>query len=109
MLRDRPRTEVAWLQPFPTAGMTTGALGPDATLEQQEAVELAFVAALQHLPPNQRAALVLFEVVGYSVAEIADTMQTSRASINSALQRARQIVADKVPARSQLRTAADAR
>ncbi|MEJ7651785.1 MAG: sigma-70 family RNA polymerase sigma factor [Nakamurella sp.] len=104
VLQDGPVTDVAWLQPFPTAGMAAGPLDPGATLEQQEAVELAFVAALQHLPPNQRAALVLFEVLGFSVAEIADTMQTSRASVNSALQRARKIVADEVPAVSQLQT-----
>ena len=93
---DAPVTEVSWLGPYPTA--------PDATVEEREHVELAFVAACQHLPGNQRAALVLFEVLGFSAAEIAETMATSTASVNSALQRARRIVAEKVPAVSQQRT-----
>jgi RNA polymerase sigma-70 factor, ECF subfamily len=77
-----PLTEVAWLTPY-----------PDARYEVREAVELAFVAALQHLPGNQRAALLLFDVLGYSVAEIAELMATSTTSVNSALARARRIVA----------------
>jgi RNA polymerase sigma-70 factor (ECF subfamily) len=93
---DAPLTEIAWLGPYPDA--------PEARAEEREAVELAFVAALQHLPGNQRAALVLFEVLGFSAAEIAATMDTSTASVNSALQRARRVVAEKVPARSQQRT-----
>jgi RNA polymerase sigma-70 factor, ECF subfamily len=93
---DAPVTEIAWLGPYPTP--------PDATYEQREHVELAFVAACQHLPGNQRAALVLFEVLGYSAAEIAETMATSTASVNSALQRARRVVAEKVPAVTQQQT-----
>ncbi|MFC7758749.1 RNA polymerase subunit sigma-70 [Catellatospora bangladeshensis] len=80
------------------------AAGPGARYEQREAVELAFVAALQHLPGNQRAALLLFEVLGFTVAEIAAMMDTSVTSVNSALARARRIVAEKVPARSQQQT-----
>jgi RNA polymerase sigma-70 factor (ECF subfamily) len=93
---DVPVTEVAWLGPWPDE--------PGARLERRESVELAFVAALQHLPGNQRAALVLFEVLGFSAAEIAATMDTSTASVNSALQRARKVVAEKVPSVSQQRT-----
>ena len=106
-----PRTEVAWLGPFPDAGLA-GAAGPEARYEQREAVELAFVAACQHLPGNQRAALLLFEVLGLSAAEIAAIMDTSTTSVNSALARARRVVAQRVPARTQqqtLRTVGDAR
>ncbi len=99
-----PRTDVAWLGPYPDTALTDGPLGPDARYEQREAVELAFVAACQHLPGNQRAALLLFEVLGFSAAEIAEMMGTSRASVNSALQRARAVVAERVPARTQQQT-----
>lgn len=101
---DNPfRTEIAWLGPYPETGLS-GRATPDARYEQREAVEIAFVAALQHLPGNQRAALVLFEVLGFTVAEIAEVMATSTASVNSALQRARRIVAEKIPPRSQQQT-----
>jgi RNA polymerase sigma-70 factor (ECF subfamily) len=99
-----PRADVAWLGPYPDAAPGDGPLGPDARYEQREAVELAFVAALQHLPGNQRAALLLFEVLGFSAGEIAQMMGTSRASVHSALQRARAVVAEKVPARTQQQT-----
>lgn len=105
VLGSAPRTDVDWLGPYPDAGLAGGA--PDARYEQREAVELAFVAALQHLPGNQRAALLLFEVLGFSAAEIATTMDTTTASVNSALQRARRIVAEKIPARTQQRTLRD--
>jgi len=101
VLDDPPLTEIAWLGPY-AVGELAG--GPVARYEQREAVELAFVAALQHLPGNQRAALLLFEVLGFTAAEIATMMDTSTASVNSALQRARRIVADKVPAASQQQT-----
>jgi len=115
VLGDRPNTEVAWLGPYPDAGLTddvAGPAGPSARYEQREAVELAFVAACQHLPGNQRAALLLFEVLGFSAAEIAAAMATSTASVNSALQRARVTVAQKVPSVTQqqtLRTIEDVR
>ncbi|MEV6157361.1 sigma-70 family RNA polymerase sigma factor [Nonomuraea sp. NPDC052129] len=102
VLGDAPPADVAWLGPYPDAAL--GAGGPAARYEQREAVELAFVAALQHLPGNQRAALLLFEVLGFSAAEIATTMNTSTTSVNSALARARKIVAEKVPAPTQQRT-----
>lgn len=93
-----PRTDIAWLGPYPDAALEA---------EQRESVELAFVAALQHLPGNQRSALLLFDVLGFSVTEIAGMMDTSTTAVNSALARARRIVAAKVPERSQQRTARD--
>ncbi|WP_223199112.1 sigma-70 family RNA polymerase sigma factor [Solihabitans fulvus] len=104
VLDNPPRGEIAWLGPYPDAGLAHELAGPAARYEQREAVELAFVAALQHLPGNQRAALLLFEVLGFSAAEIAATMDTTVASVNSALQRARRIVAEKIPASTQQRT-----
>ncbi|MFI6299198.1 sigma-70 family RNA polymerase sigma factor [Nonomuraea sp. NPDC050790] len=83
-----PVTEQRWLGPYPDVGLS---------YEQREAVELAFVAALQHLPGNQRAALLLFDVLGFSAAEIAAMMDASTASVNSALARARRVVAERVP------------
>jgi RNA polymerase sigma-70 factor (ECF subfamily) len=96
--------DVAWLGPYPDVGLADDLAGPDVRYEQREAVELAFVAALQHLPGNQRAALLLFEVLGFSAAEIATTMDTSIASVNSALQRARRIVAERIPSATQQQT-----
>lgn len=104
MVDDTPLNDIAWLGPYPDAALAHGTAGPHARYEQREAVELAFVAALQHLPGNQRAALVLFEVLGFSAAEIATMMDTSTSSVNSALQRARRIVAEKVPSPTQQQT-----
>ncbi|MEU4537370.1 sigma-70 family RNA polymerase sigma factor [Streptosporangium sp. NPDC023825] len=112
VLGDTPLTDAAWLSPYPDAGLAGGPAGPDARYEQREAVELAFVAALQHLPGNQRAALLLFEVLGFSAAEIATMMDTTTTSVNSALARARKVVADKAFPRAQqptLRKIGDAR
>ncbi|WP_238448059.1 sigma-70 family RNA polymerase sigma factor [Micromonospora sp. 4G55] len=104
VLDTAPAGHVAWLGPYPDAGLAAGPAAPDVRYEQREAVELAFVAALQHLPGNQRAALLLFEVLGFSAAEIATMMRTSVTSVNSALARARRLVADRVPPVSQQRT-----
>jgi RNA polymerase sigma-70 factor (ECF subfamily) len=97
-------TDVAWLGPYPDAHLGTQTASPLAAYELREAVELAFVAALQHLPGNQRAALLLFEVLGFTVGEIASIMDTSPGSVNSALARARKTLADKVPSPSQQQT-----
>src|ERR1017187_1288152 len=112
VLDQTPLADVAWLGPYPDAGLADSPASPHARYEQREAIELAFVAALQHLPGNQRAALLLFEVLGFSAAEIATTMNTTTASVNSALQRARRIVAEKIPSPTQqqpLREIGDAR
>jgi RNA polymerase sigma-70 factor (ECF subfamily) len=84
-----PLAEITWLEPIPDAAVTRADADPAEIAETRETIRLAFVAALQHLPPNQRAALVLFDVVRWSAAEIAELLGTSVASVNSALQRAR--------------------
>ena len=108
-----PLTELPWLEPFPDRWLTPGGEPtPEARYEQRESIELAFVAAVQHLPPLQRAALLLREVAGFSAAEIAGQLGTSAASVTSALQRARVTMAARAPASSQqsaLRTLGDAR
>jgi RNA polymerase sigma-70 factor, ECF subfamily len=76
--------EVTWITPLPT---------PDELAEQRDTLRLAFVAALQHLPPKQRAALILCEVLNWQATEAAELLETSIASVNSALQRARATLA----------------
>jgi RNA polymerase sigma-70 factor, ECF subfamily len=104
VLDNAPRADIAWLGPYPDAGLAGGPAGPDARYEQRESVELAFVAALQHLPGNQRAALLLVDVLGFSASEIATIMNTSTTSVNSALARARKMVAQRVPSPNQQQT-----
>ncbi|MEU0506918.1 sigma-70 family RNA polymerase sigma factor [Nocardia sp. NPDC005998] len=96
-----PLNDVAWLGPYPDSALRAG---PEARYELRETVELAFIAALQHLPGNQRAALLLFDVLGFSAAEIASTMDTTVTSVNSALARARRVLAEKVPSPTQQQT-----
>jgi RNA polymerase sigma-70 factor, ECF subfamily len=107
-----PPTESVWMEPFPDeqVGLEDGYAAPEARYELRESVELAFVAALQHLPANQRAALILREVLGFSAKETAESLDTSVASVNSALQRARKTVDESLPEQSQqatLRTLGD--
>jgi len=89
--------EETWVEPYPDKGLALedGYAGPDARYELRESVELAFVSALQNLPANQRAALILREVLGFSAKDTAAALDTSVASVNSALQRARATLADK--------------
>jgi RNA polymerase sigma-70 factor, ECF subfamily len=97
-----PATESAWLEPYPdTVGSSAGAVSAEARYDRQEAVELAFVAAVQHLSANQRAVLMLRDVLGFSTQETADMLSTSTGSVTSALQRARSAVSARVPARTQ--------
>jgi RNA polymerase sigma-70 factor, ECF subfamily len=101
-----PLVESVWIEPYPDdeLGLPDGHAAPDARYEQREAVELAFIAALQHLPATQRAVLVMRDVLGFSAREAAESLDTSVASVNSALQRAHKTVEERLPERSQQAT-----
>ncbi len=92
-LVERPRSH--WLEPVADARVIPADAGPAEQLILRQTIHLAFVAALQHLAPRQRAALLLTEVLGLSAAEVAETLSTSIAAVNSALQRARATLAQR--------------
>jgi len=98
-----PLVESVWIEPFADA-MLADSSTPDARYEQHEAVELAFIAAIQHLPGRQRAVLLLRDVLGFSARETADVLHTTPVSIDSALQRAHKAVDGRLPERSQQET-----
>ena len=94
-------SEVVWLEPYPDVlleGLTDSPPGPEARYEAREAISLAFVTALQLLPPLQRAVLILRDVLGYHASEVAEMLDSSTESVTSALKRARATLADKTPA-----------
>jgi RNA polymerase sigma-70 factor (ECF subfamily) len=98
-----PLVESTWVEPYPDErlGVEDGLASPDARYEQRESVELAFIAALQHLPARQRAVLILRDVLGFSARETAAALETTPTGVDSALQRAHRAVDERLPERSQ--------
>ncbi|MCT9929132.1 sigma-70 family RNA polymerase sigma factor [Planotetraspora sp. A-T 1434] len=97
-----PRTDIAWLQPFPDRLWEPAAPSeaqPDTVVVARETIELAFLAAIQHLPPRQRAVLILRDVLGWPAKQTAALLEGSVASVNSALQRARETLREHLPER----------
>jgi RNA polymerase sigma-70 factor (TIGR02960 family) len=95
------RTEPIWFEPYPDVlleDMPDRSPGPAARYEARESIELAFIAGLQHLPPRQRAALVLRDVLGYRTAEVAEMLDTGEVAVKGALQRARAALEARLPA-----------
>ena len=101
--RPGPLLESVWIEPFADV-LPADSATPAARYEQREAVELAFIAALQHLPARQRAVLILRDVLGFSARETADALDTTPVSIDSALQRAHKAVDSRLPERTQQQT-----
>ena len=94
------RTEPIWLEPYPDVlleDIPDRSAGPAARYETRESIELAFIVALQGLPPAQRAALVLRDVLGFRTAEVAEMLDTGETSVKGALQRARAAVRERLP------------
>jgi RNA polymerase sigma-70 factor (ECF subfamily) len=102
----QPLVESVWVEPYPDEmlGVEGGYAAPEARYEEREALELAFIAALQHLPARQRAVLIMREVLGFSAREVSESLETTVASVNSALQRARKSVDARLPEQSQQAT-----
>lgn len=96
-----PLPDAMWIEPIPDGRVLPAGGDPAETAVARETIHLAFVAALQYLPPRQRAVLILREVLRWKAAEVADLLDTTVPSVNSALQRARSTVRDRRPAPSE--------
>jgi RNA polymerase sigma-70 factor (TIGR02960 family) len=90
-------TEPVWLDPYPDVLLADTAPGPDARYEAKEAISIAFITALQLLPPRQRAVLILRDVLGFRAAEAAQILESSEESVTSALKRARATLDERMP------------
>jgi RNA polymerase sigma-70 factor, ECF subfamily len=111
---EEPLSPAVWIEPYSDEmpGSVDGDATPEACYERREALELALIAALQHLPARQRAVLILRDVLGFSAKEVADSLGTTVVSVNSAVLRARQAVNQRLPEPSRqatLRTLGDRR
>jgi RNA polymerase sigma-70 factor, ECF subfamily len=95
--------DAPWLEPYPDSLLDDAQLSPEARYEARESLELAFVAAIQYVPPRQRAVFILREVLDLSANDISELLDISVAAVNSSLQRARAALADRLPALSQQR------
>jgi RNA polymerase sigma-70 factor (ECF subfamily) len=101
-----PLEDAYWIEPFPDSAIEQVAdhAGPEARYDERESVELAFIAAMQHLTASQRAVLILCDVLSFSAREAAETLDTTIASVTSSLQRARRATDERLPERSQQET-----
>jgi RNA polymerase sigma-70 factor, ECF subfamily len=101
-----PLTESVWIEPYADErlGVEDGYAAPETRYERREGVELAFIAALQHLPATQRAAVILRDVLGFSAREAAGILATTVPSVNGALRRARKAVEERLPDQTQQAT-----
>src|SRR4051812_7380675 len=120
LLSDRPPADpgaplepaaegVLWVEPYPDSALGEPALGPEAQVSLRQSVQLAFLAAIQWLPPKQRAVLILREVMGWPAAEVAEILELSVAAVNSALQRARETLEARGISRGEARPAEGAK
>jgi RNA polymerase sigma-70 factor (ECF subfamily) len=102
-----PLPEMTWIGPVPDGRVVPAGGDPAEVADERESIRLAFIAALQHLPPKQRAVLILREVLAWKAAEVAELLDTTVASVNSALQRARATLDALDPAETELLDPAD--